>query len=139
MSTASLLLAASAGILLTLGTLHLLFTFHGPKLLPRDPALRTQMQNVSPVISRETTIWKTWIGFNASHSFCVMQFGLVYGYFALARPEVLFGSPFLLLNGFALLSGLLWLGWRYWFSAPFRGLALAWLCYVAGCALQRVG
>ena len=56
MSAASLLVAASAGILLTLGSLHLLFTFHGPKLLPRDPELQTRMQAVSPVISRETRV-----------------------------------------------------------------------------------
>lgn len=129
MSAASLLVATSAGILLTLGCLHLLFTFHGPKLLPRDPELRARMQAVSPVITRETTIWKTWIGFNASHSLCAIQFGLVYGYLALWRPDWLFGSPFLLGFGFALLGSLVWLGWRYWFSTPFRGLALAWIGY----------
>lgn len=129
MSAASLLVAASAGILLALGSLHLLFTFHGSKLLPRDPDLRARMQAVSPVISRETTIWKTWIGFNASHSLCAIQFGLVYGWLALFRPAWLFGSSFLLGLGFALLASLVWLGWRYWFSTPFRGLLLAWACY----------
>jgi hypothetical protein len=65
---APLLVAASAAILLLLGLVHLLFTFHGPKLLPRDAALQKRMQEVSPVITRQTTMWKAWVGFNASHS-----------------------------------------------------------------------
>jgi hypothetical protein len=130
MTTASLLVAVSAGTLLSFGTLHLLFTFCGPKFLPRDPTLKARMEAVSPVISGETTMWKAWIGFNASHSLGAMLFGLVYGYLALTQPALLFGSAFLLLVGFALLSSFLWLGWRYWFSVPFRGIALAWICYV---------
>ncbi len=27
------------------------------------------MQQVSPVITRQTTMWKAWVGFNASHSY----------------------------------------------------------------------
>lgn len=61
---ASSLVAASAVILLLLGLAHLLFTFHGTKLLPRDLDLQRRMQEVSPVITRQTTMWKTWIGFN---------------------------------------------------------------------------
>ena len=63
------LMAASAAILLALGLLHLLYTFRGPKLWPRDASLQQRMSEVSPVITRETTMWKAWIGFNASHSF----------------------------------------------------------------------
>jgi len=62
-----LLVAASATIILALGMLHLLYTFRGTKLLPRDPDLQARMSEVSPVITRETTMWKCWIGFNASH------------------------------------------------------------------------
>jgi hypothetical protein len=63
---ASTLMAGSAGIILTLGLLHLFYTFRGRKLHPRDDALKERMKEVSPFITRETTMWKTWIGFNAS-------------------------------------------------------------------------
>jgi hypothetical protein len=36
---APLLIAGSAAILMLIGLLHLLYTFHGPKLLPRDHGL----------------------------------------------------------------------------------------------------
>ena len=51
-------MVASAAIFLVLGTVHLIYTFHGPKLRPRDPALQDRMDQVSPVLTRETTVWK---------------------------------------------------------------------------------
>jgi hypothetical protein len=54
------------------------------------------------------------------------------GHLALAQPALLAQSPFLLALGLAVLLAYLHLGWRYWFSVPFRGIALATLLYVAG-------
>ena len=99
---ASLLVAASAFVILALGSIHLLYTFRGDRLHPRDPGLIAAMRAASPNLSRETTMWKTWIGFNASHSCGAMLFGLVYGYLALADPTALFGSRFLLTIGLVL-------------------------------------
>jgi hypothetical protein len=90
---ARLLMTASALVLLVFGLIHLACTFRGTKLTPRDPELQQRMKEVSPVISRETTMWKAWVGFNASHSLSVILFGLVYGYLALAHSELLFRSP----------------------------------------------
>jgi hypothetical protein len=72
------LIAGSAAIMMLLGFIHPLYTFHGPKLLPRDRDLKARMQEVSPVITRETTMWKAWVGFNASHSYGAILFGAVY-------------------------------------------------------------
>src|SRR5258708_39963381 len=91
------LVGVSAGIILLLGILHLLYTFRGQKLHPRDAALETRMKEVSPVLTRETTMWKAWVAFNASHSCGAILFGLVYGYLAVAQSSFLFHSPFLLL------------------------------------------
>lgn len=54
---ASLMVAAAAAILLLLGSLHLLYTFVGPRLRPRDPALQAQMQVAAPGISAGSTMW----------------------------------------------------------------------------------
>lgn len=127
----SLLLAAAAAVILLLGCVHLLYTFVGPKLQPRDAALREAMQRVSPVITGQTTMWRAWVGFNASHSLGAMLFGLVYGYLALAMPAVLFGSAFLLLVGAGMLLALWWLARCYWFHVPFFGVSVAALLYLA--------
>lgn len=128
---ASALIAVSAAIILLLGSAHLLFTFRGPKLHPRDAALAARMREVSPVLTRQTTMWKAWVGFNASHSYGAIFFGLVYGDLALAHASVLFQSPFLLGVGLALLVGYVVLARTYWFSIPLRGISLATALYLA--------
>ena len=129
---ASVFIAASAGVVLLLGFLHLLYTFRGPKLHPRDPDLTARMMTVSPVISRETTMWRVWIGFNASHSFGLILFGALYGYFAMYHSAFLFHSWFLLTLGFALLLGYAVLAKVYWFRGPFRLIVLAGGLYLLG-------
>ena len=136
MSTlAPALVVASAGIIFLLGLVHLAYTFRGRKLHPRDADLEAKLKDVSPVISRETTMWKAWIGFNASHSFGALLFGAVYGYLAIVHSAVLFQSTFLLLVGLALLGGYVFLGKVYWFSVPFRGIVLSTLLYLAALAV----
>src|SRR5262245_12203666 len=128
MMLAAGLVASSAAILLALGVTHLVYTFRGPKLTPRDAALRSSMSATAPVISRETTMWRAWIGFNASHGLGVILFGLVYGYLALVHPGLLFRSAFLLAVGFLLLGSYALLARAYWFSVPFRALRVALAC-----------
>jgi hypothetical protein len=127
---ARILMALSAGVVFTLGTLHLVYTFWGPKLLPRDPTLTEKMKEVSPVITRQTTIWRAWIGFNATHSMGAMLFGLIFGYFAIAQHQLLFQSPFLIGVGLAMLGGFFVLAKRYFFSVPFTGISIALGSYV---------
>jgi hypothetical protein len=127
-----MLIALAAAILFTLGLLHIVYTFRGPKLLPRDRELRAQMEHSALVLTRETTVWKAWIGFNASHSLGAMLFGVVYGHLALVQPTMLASSPFLLALGAAVLLAYGWLARRYWFSVPFRGVVLAGLLYAGG-------
>ncbi|MFI5397486.1 MAG: hypothetical protein ACHQ9S_18265 [Candidatus Binatia bacterium] len=125
------LVTASAAMILLLGLVHLLYTFRGRKLHPRDAELEARLRAVSPVISRETTMWKAWVGFNASHSFGAILFGSVYGYLAVVHSTFLFQSWFLLLLGLLHLAGYVFLGKVYWFSTPFRGIVLAAMLYVA--------
>jgi hypothetical protein len=128
----SVFIAASAAVVLLLGLLHLLHTFRGPMLHPRDPDLTAKMKTVLPVISRETTMWRAWVGFNASHSFCLIFFGALYGYFAMYHSAFLFQSWFLLALGFVLLLGYALLAKLYWFRVPFRGVVLAAVLYLLG-------
>jgi hypothetical protein len=137
-TTASVLVFASAAIVFVLGTLHLIYTFAGTKLHPRDPALRTHMESVSPVITRETTMWKTWVGFNASHSYGAILFGAFYGYLALVHTALLFHSAYLAGLGGVALVAYDFLAIKYWFSIPRRGVILATTLYAAGFVLALV-
>ena len=53
---AKILMVLSASINFTLGVVHLVYTFWGPNLTPRDPALQISMSQIAPVITRETTM-----------------------------------------------------------------------------------
>lgn len=128
---ATVLMVASAAVLFALGTTHLIITFVGPKLTPRDPALQVRMSEVSPVITKDATMWSFWIGFNISHSMAAMLFGLIYGFLAIAHGSLLFSSPYLLVVGLLTVGGLFVVGKVYWFSAPFIGIGIALACYVA--------
>jgi hypothetical protein len=130
------LVVASAAIPLVFGLMHLLFTFHGPKLTPRDDELQTRMREVSPVITRQTTMWKAWVGFNASHSHGLILFGGVYGCLALAHGDLLFQSYFLLALGAATLLGYVFIAKRYFFRTPLRGLLLAAFLYALALVLR---
>ena len=76
-------------------------------------------------------MWKAWIGFNASHSFGAILYAAVYGYLSLVHSAFLFQSTFLLSVGLVLLLDYVFLGKRYWFSIPFRGILAATVLYAA--------
>lgn len=135
---AQILMMLSAGIIFTLGATHLLYTFWGPYLTPRDSTLQASMARTSLVISKETTMWRAWIGFNASHSIGALLFGLVFGYLALAHNQLLFQSVFLMTVGLATLIGLLILSRLYWFGVPFIGISTSLTSYLASIAVSLV-
>jgi len=134
---ARILMVFSASIVLTLGVLHLVSTFWGPGLTPRDHALQISMSQSSPVMTNETTMWRVWVGINASHSMGLILFGLIYGYLALAHDQVLFRSPFLLLVGLVMLACLIVVCRLYFFSYPLKGISISFVFYVVSIALSR--
>ncbi|RYZ47761.1 MAG: hypothetical protein EOP07_26595 [Proteobacteria bacterium] len=128
---ARVLVGISAAVILFLGSAHILFTFKGNRLDPREPGLKQSMMNSTLVISNETTMWKTWIGFNGTHGAGAVLFGLLYGYFALVQSALLFSSPFLLGTGMLLLSFYLFIGRTYFFSIPYRGIVVSFASFLA--------
>jgi hypothetical protein len=132
------LIAASAMIVLSLGLLHLALTGLTSKFKPRDPELEARLKLVSPVISSQTTMWKAWVGFNASHSLGAILFGLVYGYLALRQPRLILRPGFLGVLGALFLLGYLFLAARFWFRTPLRGIALALFLYLLGFSVALV-
>jgi hypothetical protein len=92
------------------------------------------MSEVSPVITKERTMWRAWIGFDASHSMGAILFGPIYGFLANVHSELPFQPPFLLIVGFAMMGGFFALGKVYWFSCV---MSQASSCRVPNNALHR--
>ena len=112
-----------------LGTLHLLYTFFSNRFQPRNPQVETEMRNTTPRLTKSTTMWHAWIGFNASHSlgaiyFGIMNFVLVLGFFEVYRSSIL-----LQLINLLTLTFYLFLARKYWFRIPFIGILIATICF----------
>lgn len=134
----SLLLAACA-LLLVFGLAHLLYTYSGDKLRPRDLSLESHMRDTHMHITRQTSVWRAWIGFNASHSLGIILFSVLYGWLAWRQPDLLFHGRFLGLVGAAVLFSYLVLAWKYWFSVPLLGVSVASLLYAGAFYAARLG
>ncbi|MGH1543817.1 MAG: LIC_13387 family protein [Arenicella sp.] len=71
------------------------FTFHTNKFDAYDPAVTEAMKSTSVVLTKETTVWRAWVGFNASHSLGAMLVAGVYipltiSYFEVIQSSVWF-------------------------------------------------
>jgi hypothetical protein len=126
---------AGSSIFIILGAIHLFYTFFTNKFSVRDKQTEDLMKKTFPVLTKKTTIWKAWIGFNASHSIGAVFFGVVNLYFGVLHFELLKESVWLL--SFMLLVCLfyLFLGFKYWFIIPRTGIFISFLCFVAAAIL----
>lgn len=121
-----------------LGLFHLAYTFQSDKFWPRDRELAARLEDTAPVISAETTMWRAWIGFNASHSLGALLFSAVYGYLAAFELWFLLSSPFLMAVSVLTLACYLILARRYWFKVPFAGIAVALVLFIGGYLIAYV-
>ena len=84
-----------------LAGLHLLYTFFTNKFSVRDSATEEMMKKAYPVLTRKTTMWKAWIGFNGSHSIGGIYLGIVNLYLQIGPAQqmihtLLFSQVYLL-------------------------------------------
>lgn len=126
------LVAAAAIIVGILGALHLILTYRGNKFWPRDATLKTTLESAKIYLTPQTTFWKAWICFNATHSLGALLFGAVYAYLALFGTAFFFQSYFLIGLGAVTLLSYAYLVGHTGFSTPLRGILLASLFYAAG-------
>lgn len=133
-----ILLAIGSAIVGVLGLIHLHYTFRTNKFEPRDSQLGKSLREVSPILTTETTMWRAWIGFNASHSLGAILFALFFGYLAIFEVNFLLSSPFLVALSLITLVSYLALARAYWFTAPFLGLSISTVLFLAGYFLAYV-
>ncbi len=123
------LLVLGSSIFLLLGVAHMYYTFFTDKFSARNPSVTDGMKQTSPVLTRDTTMWNAWVGFNASHSLGAILFGIIYFLLALRHEDVLIKSPIFMLVAIAVCFFYGFLGIRYWFKIPLTGIALATICF----------
>src|SRR4249919_1100087 len=81
-----------------LGSIHLLYTFFTNKFSSRNRLVNEEMKTSFPILTKETTMWKAWMGFNASHSSGAIYIGIINFVVAVQYPAVLNSAIFLIIN-----------------------------------------
>ena len=129
------LIVLGASIFGFLGAVHLLYTFFTDKFEAFDPSVTEAMKGTSPNLTKDTSVWDAWVGFNASHSLGAMLIAAVYVPLAIRHMQVIAGSLWFSLLPVVVGLSYLALAWRYWFRIPFVGILLSTLCFVGAAIL----
>ena len=117
-------------IFLILGSIHLFYTFFTNRFSSRNQETEQKMKTDAPILTKETTMWNAWIGFNASHSLGAIFFGLVNIIICIQYFEFYNKSKSLLILNIVTLLFYLFLGKNYWFKIPFFGIFVSTLCFI---------
>ena len=133
---AQLLWIFASVVILLLAVAHLYYTFFTNKFSIRNAEVEEGMKNSYPNLTKKTTVWKAWIGFNGSHSSGIIFMALINMYLAIAQYELLQLSFFI--QGLTLVTSLflLFLGKKYWFNIPYKGALLSFVCYLIAVVLM---
>jgi hypothetical protein len=121
---------------LLLGGLHFVYslmdTVTPRKIVPRDRALIAQMQASTLRITKETDVWRAWLGFNLSHGLGVFFFGFVYLALATQSFALLQAAPVLLIAAPVIAIVYVVLSVKYFFRVPAMGSAVGAVCFLVG-------
>jgi len=132
---AQILLIMGASIFGILGAIHLFYTFFTNKFDAHDSSVTEAMKSSSPVLTKETTVWKAWIGFNASHSLGAMLIAAVYIPLTTSHFQIIQQSLWFSILPVILGLSYLVLARKYWFRIPFFGVLISTLCFVVAAVL----
>lgn len=133
-----ILLIIGAAIFGVLGAVHFVYTVFTEKFSPYDASVLAAMHRTSPRLTKQTTMWRAWVGFNISHSLGAMLLAAVYiplalNYFEIIRDSLWFsGLPMIVAMSYLILAK------KYWFKVPFVGLLISLICFCASAWLSRV-
>ncbi len=129
------LIIIGASIFGILGVAHLIYTFFTNKFDAFDPSVTDAMKGTTPVLTKETTIWKAWIGFNASHSLGAMLVAAFYIPLAIWHFNVIQEAVWFSLLPVMIGISYLFLAKKYWFKIPFIGVSISTVCFIVAAVL----
>lgn len=128
--TAKYLWILGSLILIILGTIHLIYTFFTNKFSPRNEKIEEEMKSAIPILTKQTTIWKGWIDFNASHSCGILFIGIINLYLAFTYFSLFQSDNFFFLLNILTIGFYVWLAKKYWFKIPLIGITITWICFI---------
>lgn len=125
-------------IIAAMGILHLRATLFTNALHPRNEKLITAME-VSPLILTEKlTMWKSWVGFNATHSIGAIFLGIINFYLAFRYFEILQSDSFFFLFSILIIAFYVWVAKKYWFKTVLILLSIVLGCFITSSILTII-
>jgi hypothetical protein len=125
---------------LVLGLLHTAYTiadiYNPQKLIPHKSGVMGLMKESTLALTKETDMWRAWVGFNISHGIGLLLFSIIYLYLSILHISFLENSQFLLSVAPVIALIYFILSKKYWFSIPSAGSAIGLLCFVTGSLAQ---
>ena len=122
-----------------LGAIHILYSLMDvrmpKKLTPHDDSVRLAMQKSTLALTRQTTVWRAWLGFNISHGIGVLFFGVIFLTLALDDFTLMSRVWLLPCLAVAVSTSYLVLSVKYWFRIPAVGSGIGAACFVAALVL----
>jgi hypothetical protein len=126
---AKILITIGSMIFIVLGGIHMFYTFFSNRFSPRNSLTETEMRQTSPVLTKQTTMWNAWIGFNASHSLGAIFFGAINILLTSSFFTVFENSTGLIIMDSITILFYFFLAKRFWFKIPLTGILLSGLCF----------
>ena len=123
------LIIAGALVIGLLGFAHLVLTYSSNKFEAFDANVTQAMKATSPIITKNTTMWRAWIGFNVSHSLGALLFTGFYLPLSVWHFPLLSQHLWFLVLPLITSSAYLFLAYKYWFKAPLIGISIATMCF----------
>jgi hypothetical protein len=130
-----ILLIIGAAIFGILGALHLYYTFFTNKFMTRDGTVAEAMKKTSPLLTKRTTMWDAWIGFNGSHSLGAIIIAVFYILLATTHMEVIRETKSFIMLAVLIGASYLFLAIKYWFRIPLIGILIATMCFMISAIL----
>jgi len=125
-------------IIAVFGSIHLYYTFFTNKFSSRNEKVIEEMKTSFLILTKETTFWKAWIGFNASHSSGVIFIGIINFYLAAQYFTVLQSAHFFFIFNILTMGFYAWLARKYWFKIPLAGILIALVCFIVSYILTML-
>jgi len=129
------LIVIGASIFGILGIVHLYYTFFTNKFAAYDPDVTKAMMSASPILTKETTVWDAWVGFNASHSLGAISLAAVYIPLVTNHLNVIKESIWFTFLPVVVGLSYMALAKRYWFKIPFVGISISTVCFLIAAIL----
>ncbi len=125
-------------IIAVLGSMDLYYTFFTNKFSSRNEKMIEEMKSSSPILTKEITMWKAWISFNATHSSGIIFIGVINFYLAVNYFAVMQSDHFFFLFNIFTLGFYVWLGKKYWFKIPLTGALMTFVCFIGSYILTII-